>query len=118
MTFRLLGNIKKKNLFSSNLTDFTVETEDGTEIAAFKLLLACSSTYFECLFRSNPSAKSVRLNFEGTKLKKIINTTWQFDEINLFSESVDNLLEYYMISDYLLMDDLTYGKGHSHFVML
>ena len=114
----MLGNIKKKGLLSSDLSDFTVESEDGTKIAAFKLLLACSSTYFECLFRSDPNAKSVRLNFDGTKLQKIINTTWQFDEIKLCSESVDNLLEYYMISDYLLMDDLTYGKGHLNFLVI
>ena len=114
----MLGNIKKKRLFSSNLSDFTVESEDGTKIVAFKLLLACSSTYFECLFRSDPNAESVRLNFDGTKLEKIINTTWQFEEMNLFSESVDNLLEYYMISDYLLMDDLTYGKGHLNFLVI
>lgn len=114
----MLGNIKKKGLLSSDLSDFTVESEDGTKIAAFKLLLACSSTYFECLFRSDPNAKSVRLNFDGTKLQKIINTTWQFDEMNFFSESVDNLFEYYMISDYLLMDDLTYGKGHLNFLVI
>ena len=114
----MLGNIKKKRLFSSNLSDFTVESEDGTKIVAFKLLLACSSTYFECLFRSDPNAESVRLNFDGTKLEKIINTTWQFDEIKLCSESVDNLLEYYMISDYLLMDDLIYGKGHLNFLVI
>ena len=85
------------------LSDFTVKSAvDGVEHKAHKMILASQSKYFRGLFRNDPTAPSVTLDFETATISACLEGIYTGTTPLTF----DNVQDTVIAADYLGIEDL------------
>ena len=95
------------------LSDFTLKSGiDGIEHKAHKIILASQSKYFRGLFRNDPTASSVTLDFENSILSACLEGIYT----GTTPLSFDNVQDTLIAADYLGVDELV--KQATKFIIL
>merc|ERR1712029_864435 len=87
----------------SELSDFTIVSQEKQEFKCNRLLLAARSKYYEALFRQEPDKTTSKLAFNGNLLRVILKSlvTAQFDDCNQ-----EELLQLIEVVDFLQMPEM------------
>ena len=99
----LIDIVKNPDDDLQEIFGFTIICDGGHEVKSLKFVLAARSKFFMALFRHEPEKKSMKLDFKGPIVQKIVNS---FDGFTHRKEGLDKLFQLFEVANYFQMDHI------------